>query len=240
MRESPVDFRRQGSVPGGHRWACTPPGELHPKPWQAPALGGGRLQSSYQHVLHAFWADEPGWLAAWIGRKLRVPVIISIAGGELVSLPAIGYGTLRHPGRGALTSWGFGTAAAVSAGSRYLLDLAYHRLRPRDRTKLALAPLGVDTTRFAPVSPFSSPAARGLRPPLVYLNVGSLHPVKGQAVLIRAFARAVKPRAVLRMVGEGPLREDLKRLASVQGVAERVAGGRAGERRQSWTCLQLG
>jgi glycosyltransferase involved in cell wall biosynthesis len=167
-------------------------------------------------VLHAFWADEPGWLAAWIGRKLGVPVVISIAGGEIVALREIGYGGLRIPGRGAMTRWGLGRAAAVGVGSRYLLDLAREHLGVRDRTKLIVAPLGVDTTLF-------SRPARALRPPLVHLNVGSLYPVKGQAILIRAFARAVAPPAVLRIVGAGPLRADLEKLASDLGVAERVA-----------------
>src|SRR5919109_2154168 len=46
-------------------------------------------------VLHAFWATESGLLAGIAGRLLGVPVLLSLAGGELVSLPAIGYGDQR-------------------------------------------------------------------------------------------------------------------------------------------------
>jgi hypothetical protein len=41
-------------------------------------------------VLHAFWATESGLLTAIAGRLLHVPTLVSLAGGELVSLPAIG------------------------------------------------------------------------------------------------------------------------------------------------------
>src|SRR5258708_3413823 len=37
-------------------------------------------------VLHAFWATESGLLAAAAGRLLRIPTLVSLAGGELVGL----------------------------------------------------------------------------------------------------------------------------------------------------------
>src|SRR4029077_12484140 len=49
-------------------------------------------------VLHAFWADEPGWVAAWAGGRLGIPVLLSLAGGELVGLRDIGYGLQLLPG----------------------------------------------------------------------------------------------------------------------------------------------
>src|SRR5690606_30167599 len=46
-------------------------------------------------VLHAMWADETGLLAAWAGRLLGIPIIVSILGGELVGLRDIDYGLQR-------------------------------------------------------------------------------------------------------------------------------------------------
>src|SRR5579859_7548160 len=46
-------------------------------------------------VLHAFWATESGLLTAVAGKLLSVPTVVSLAGGELVALPDIGYGDQR-------------------------------------------------------------------------------------------------------------------------------------------------
>src|SRR5690606_33846019 len=43
-------------------------------------------------VLHAFWAIPCGEVAAAAGRLLGVPVGLWLPGGDLVSLPEIGYG----------------------------------------------------------------------------------------------------------------------------------------------------
>src|SRR5262245_11718072 len=43
-------------------------------------------------VLHAFWIAECGVLAALAGRLWRVPVVVSVGGGELVWVPQVAYG----------------------------------------------------------------------------------------------------------------------------------------------------
>ena len=55
----------------------------------------------------------------------------------------------------------------------------------------------------------------------VLLALGRLHGVKAHDTLIRALARQ-GPEVVLWIAGEGPLREELERLAESLGVADRV------------------
>ncbi|MCS7311671.1 MAG: hypothetical protein NZ742_01965 [Acidobacteria bacterium] len=43
-------------------------------------------------VFYALWADEPGFLAVPVGRRLGTPTVVSVMGGELVALPDIRYG----------------------------------------------------------------------------------------------------------------------------------------------------
>jgi glycosyltransferase involved in cell wall biosynthesis len=59
---------------------------------------------------------------------------------------------------------------------------------------------------------------------VVVLNVGRLHPQKGQDVLIDAFARARRqvPQLVLVLVGEGRFREGLEEKARAAGLAAAV------------------
>ncbi len=165
-------------------------------------------------VVHGFWADEPGWVAAWSGRRLGVPTIISLAGGELVGLPDIGYGLQSLTGRGWLVRWALKRAACVTAGSRYLITLARAHLPKSHWSKLTLAPLGVDTARFTP-----SPGCRPNQNPVV-LNVGALYPVKGHALLLRAFSRVSAGR--LQIVGDGPLKPSLQKLAAELNLLDRV------------------
>lgn len=70
-----------------------------------------------------------------------------------------------------------------------------------------------------PVSVFSSCTAS--REPLI-LNVGRLVAEKGQAYLIRAFAKLNPDGWYLAIVGDGPLSQELKDLAAQLGIAEKV------------------
>lgn len=69
-------------------------------------------------------------------------------------------------------------------------------------------------------------AQHGLAGCRVVLGLGRLHPNKGWADLLRAFAQlpeSIDSRPLkLAMVGDGPLRDELMRLATTLGIAPRV------------------
>jgi glycosyltransferase involved in cell wall biosynthesis len=165
-------------------------------------------------VLHAFWATESGLLAALAGRYLRIPTLVSLAGGELVALRDIAYGDQRVAWERLKVSASLRVASGVTAGSRWLMQLASSHVDPR---RLHRAPLGVDLTLF---SADAASADRGSR----LVHVGTLTSVKDQATLLRAFARMCTGGvcATLEIVGDGPLRGDLERVAQKLGIADRV------------------
>src|SRR5207302_1537135 len=165
-------------------------------------------------VLHAFWATESGFLTALAGRLLRIPTLVSLAGGELVALPAIGYGDQRMPWERLKIRASLRLASSVSAGSYYLLRLAARHV---PSSRLRHAPLGVDLELFKP----------GLRsavsgPRLVH--VAALTPVKDQATLLRAlpFVRERVGGTTLDIVGDGPERAALERLAAGLGLGNAI------------------
>ncbi len=175
-------------------------------------------------LLHALWAHEPGFLAVLAGRLLRLPVVVSILGGELADLPDLDYGGDRGRVNRWLVARALAGADLVTTGSRWLAEEVASRVPP---AKLRRQPLGVDFDRFRPYSPSSETLPRKIprltgNPSL--LQVASLSPVKDQAILLGALARIVDryPRAHLHLVGEGELDDELEGLAGELGIAERV------------------
>ena len=165
-------------------------------------------------VLHAFWADEPGWVAHLAGAWLRCPVVLSIAGGELVGLRDIGYGLQLLPGRRALVRWLLQRAALVTGGSDYLLAQARSQLPPARHPRLRRAPLGIDPDQFQP-----GPVPRRTGP-VLGINVGALYPVKDHALLLRALARV--PGLHVNIAGQGPRLAALQQQAAALGLTDRV------------------
>lgn len=163
-------------------------------------------------VLHAMWADETGLIAAWAGRWLGIPVVVSIAGGELVGFDDISYGLQR----GAFSRWTVGqalTAAdAVVVACSYAKNLIAQAGYAVPNSRVHSITLGVDTNIFCPGS--ESPIQNRL------IHVGSLVGVKDQATLLRALARL--DGVTLDMLGTGPEQARLENLASELQIRERV------------------
>ena len=163
-------------------------------------------------------ADEPGYLAVKAGRLLGISSIVSLFGGELVSLSDIEYGSQlgimnRHLIRLALSR-----ATLVTAGSTYLQRMARPYLLDDNLLPIAI---GVDTDFFSPRSEVPPVDLAGEKK---LLHVASLVPVKDQATLLRSMAQVVKyvPATYLHLVGDGPLRNFLTHLASSLNLAGQV------------------
>ena len=167
-------------------------------------------------VLHAFWAGEPGFITALLGRTLRIPTVVSIAGGELAGLRDIGYGGLLRRLERVKTRLALRLAGAVTAGSALALASVQPFLPARDTSRARQVPLGVDLAMFAPGR------ARRNDGPARILHVASLCGVKDQATLLSA-AAALRERGYafqLDVVGTGPLEPDLRSLARCLGLSE--------------------
>jgi glycosyltransferase involved in cell wall biosynthesis len=165
-------------------------------------------------LIHAFWADEAGFSAALAGLRLKRPVVVSLGGGELTALPEIGYGAQRFLVRRLTTRYALRRAARVTAGSPYQLELCRGQQVPD--SKLKLAPLGVDTERFAPGPPPDLPPS--------LIQAASLLPVKNQTLLLQVFqlARQQLPDLQLHLVGAGPQRDELVKLAHCLNLSQAV------------------
>lgn len=170
-------------------------------------------------VIHALWADEPGFLAVLAGHILGARTVVSLMGGELIDLQGIGYGGGRSLLNRLFVAIALRYAASVTVGSQYLMRIAERYVAP---AHLAAVPLGVDTKLFTPQGQPAPKiaASKGFH----ILHVGAFAPVKDHAMLLRAIASVIehKPSARLHLVGEGALREELSRIVAALRLEQHV------------------
>jgi glycosyltransferase involved in cell wall biosynthesis len=157
-------------------------------------------------VVHAFWADEPGFVGALAAKRLGLPLLVSLGGGELLFLKEIDYGTQGSLLRRWIIRIGLNNAAFVSTGSEYQSRLVQRFGVPMERQRNL--PLGVDTTRFQ-----SAISPDWKKPTIV--QAASLTPAKNQTMLLDVFKLAHDRVPELRLVvaGSGPLEIELKQKA---------------------------
>jgi glycosyltransferase involved in cell wall biosynthesis len=139
-----------------------------------------------------------------------IPVVLHLNGGDLVSLPDIGFGGVQLPRRRALLLAAAAAASQVTTPSR-----AMQRLACGFGIKAERVPLGVALDRWPPVLP--RPREAG---PAKLLSVGSLNLVKDHATLLHAVARLQGSGYAIELdiVGEDTLRGQVHALVRELGL----------------------
>jgi glycosyltransferase involved in cell wall biosynthesis len=163
-------------------------------------------------VVHGYWALPGGLTAALAGRRLGVPSVVTLASGELVWIPDIGYGLQGRLRQRLAVAATLRMAGRVTVTTRYMRDLARRR-----GVDPPVIPFGIDTSAFTPGAPMPDAPAR-------LLHVARLSPVKDQGTLLAAFRSALKrlPGLHLEIVGEDSLAGAVQAQAASLGVASHV------------------
>lgn len=162
-------------------------------------------------VIDAHFVYPDGAAAVLLAKWLGKPVVVSARGTDIHTFPRY-----RVPRMWIL--WVLREADALVSVSRALGE----RLGQLGalRHKVSVLRNGVDLDLFAPGDPARLRAELKLTGPLL-LSVGHLVPDKGHHLVIAALADL--PGMQLAIVGEGPQRSELQRLAAKMGVVERIA-----------------
>lgn len=170
--------------------------------------------------IDAHLAYPDGWAAVRLGRRLGIPVSVTIRGHDLNDLP-------RYPVRGRQVAWTLRHADAVFAVADALREAAIGL--GADPARVRTVPNGVDTDAFRPRPKPAARAALGLDPDAkILLSVGHLVERKGFHHLLAALPRVAQahPGVRLAIVGgpgeEGNFEPALHRLAAERGVSDRV------------------
>lgn len=182
-------------------------------PWaQARSVARALRQHGPFDLVHGFWGDPAGALAARMGRRFRIPSIATLDSGEFESLPEIEYGSQRTA-RGRRAVREALTASRVHVCTGFMArKAAAHGITP------VVIPL--TTVTGATVRPVSR-RIRGAS--LRIVQVASLSRVKNQRLLLDALsilATSFEPH--LDLVGEDTLAGELQAHAARIGIGNRV------------------
>jgi glycosyltransferase involved in cell wall biosynthesis len=171
-------------------------------------------------IIHAHWAIPTGPAAVMAARKLHVPSVITMHGGDVYVNPEQGYDfPTRWYVRPALR-WTLRHAGALTAITE---DCRQHALRagaPAEHIRLVFN--GTDLRRFSP-GENGHPGRHGFGPNMIFA-CRQLFPRKGIRFLLEAAAQ-LKPRfpdLKIVLAGDGFERPALAKLADELGIARDV------------------
>jgi teichuronic acid biosynthesis glycosyltransferase TuaC len=164
------------------------------------------------HVIHAHSALPCGHTAALLSRELKIPFVVTVHGLDAFSNRQV---------RGYAGQW----CARVS---RYVYRSACSVIcvseKVRDQVlEGAAAPVNTSVLYNGVDAQMFSPPEREPEKPVI-LSVGNLIPVKGHELLLRSFGAIQQqfPEHSLEIIGDGPERGRLQKLADKLGAAGRV------------------
>ena len=192
--------------------------------WEAVRLSGGDPRKAISNIIYFGEAVVIGHRLVRLGlRHLHCHFTSTVALFVARIFPVTYSVTIHGPGefndvRGFHLAHKVARARFVCAISFYGRSQLMKASEPRYWDKLEVNPLGVDCTRFLP------PPHRRDQNPFEVLCVATLTPSKGLPLLIGAVDRLVRQgRSIhLRLVGDGPDRQDLESAIARRGLEGHV------------------
>ncbi|MGH7527679.1 MAG: glycosyltransferase, partial [Gemmatimonadales bacterium] len=172
-------------------------------------------------VLHAHWAIPTGPAAVLAARRLEIPSVITMHGGDVYVNPEQGYDFPPRWYVKPVLRWTLRRAGALTAITE---DCRQHALRagaPADAVRLVFN--GTDLRRFSPSENGNGSVDQRFGPHMIFA-CRQLFPRKGIRFLIQATAQ-LKPRfpdLKLVLAGDGFERPELVRLSQELGIASDV------------------
>ncbi len=163
----------------------------------------GARRSFDPDLIHAHWWFPSGVVGTWLASLSHRPLVTTLHGTDLRLAKKIGMS--RPLLKRVLTQ----SVAVTTVSSWLSSEVAALVSVPAPM----VAPMPVATEKFVP---------GGYRERERFLFAGRLNRQKGLGHLIRAMA-CMKQRALLDVVGEGSMEQELRALAAELGVADRIA-----------------
>ena len=165
-------------------------------------------------VIHAHWIIPQGLVAVVIAKVLKIPVVITLHGGDVFSLRGNLLGKLKQYALRHCQAWTANTQTTASA--LHTLGTVSH---PH------IVPMGVDVEQFAGDKADVGVINSKNNNARVILFVGRLVEKKGVSDLIDAYAKLrleERQGTILWIIGDGTLRLSLERQAAALKIHDQV------------------
>lgn len=161
-------------------------------------------------LIHAHGALPCGHAAAQVSRELGIPFVITVHGLDVFAERQVGRALSKLCGRQSRRV--YREARAVLCISERVREQICSGMKANTRVVYN----GVDPGMFYTAHQFGCPG--------LVLSVGNLIPTKGHELLLRAFAHVQRnaPECRLEIIGDGPERVSLIRLAAHLGISDHV------------------
>lgn len=170
-------------------------------------------------IIHAHWILPQGFVAAIIGKLLKIPVVVTAHAGDVFPLNNFVFRML--------SKFSINSASAITVNSAFTKSAV---AKISGLPGIKVIPMGVDMKMFSSASSFAAAAIRkkfGItgKSGKMVLFVGRLAEKKGVTYLIAAMKDVVKrfPGCKLVVVGEGPEKAFLVRQSQQLGLSSAVA-----------------
>jgi glycosyltransferase involved in cell wall biosynthesis len=166
-------------------------------------------------VVHGHWAIPTGPALVAAARRLHVPAVITMHGGDVYVNEAEGYDFPTRWYVRPILKWTLRNASALTAISDDCIEHALRAGAPRDHIRLIMN--GADLRRFSPLPQGEAPRPFG---PKMIFACRQLFPRKGIRFLISAAAalRSRHPELQLVIAGDGFERPELEKQAAELGI----------------------
>ncbi|QDK81073.1 glycosyltransferase family 4 protein [Spirosoma sp. KCTC 42546] len=164
-------------------------------------------------IIHAFWAFPSGTLALMIGKLLGIKTAITVAGGEVTSIPAINYGLFQSGLTKNFIKYTAKYVDVLIAPSHYQSKKLNSALSYR---KIVVIPFGIDLAKF-PVT------EKTLESPYQFIYLGDINKVKDLPTLIKTFQKITQyVDAQLDVLGLDTLDGEIQALAKQMDLSDKV------------------
>jgi glycosyltransferase involved in cell wall biosynthesis len=161
-------------------------------------------------LIHAHAALPCGHAAMLLSRRFSLPLVVTVHGLDVF---------FTRQARGFIGRWCRTITEEVYRSARAVVCISEkvrEQICGRVNANATVIYNGVDITTFAP--------RNASEQSLMVLSVGNLIPIKGHAGLLRAIAQLSNtiPACTLEIIGDGPERKKLSKLASQLGITGKV------------------